>query len=399
VSTSVASAASRIRSRGAKIVALTLIAGLAGGALAGCSDARPDAGESTDAPIEKLAAFDPNVPDGTKPDLPFRLGIPGDFEGIELSRWLRESAESRGVDVTQAVSNGDLVEFRTQAETMFAQGVGAWWKWSGYESDDIETEALDAGILTVGVTTPNVHSQIGGDFFALGKTEGLAAANWAAEALNGKGEVVILAPPSDDSRIKTWIEGIRSGIATQPGLSIVSDSQTVQEGADAADTMATLLQAHPGINIVIGHSGGVGGALATFEAQGRGNDPTVFLTAHEVGPELLGKMIEGDSILRSGIANPWPLYGWAYGQIVADWLEGKSVPRLLTLADEGYLDLNTPELASQYLEDMQDPAATWNDPDRRDRYIALWGNVSYDTRDEYWHEALFAVNDYVDRAN
>ena len=33
--------------------------------------------------------------------------------------------------------------------------------------------------------------------------------------------------------------------------------------------------------------------------------------------------------------------------------------------------------------DTADPAAVWNDPVRRDRYLRMYGAICYDTRDRY----------------
>jgi ribose transport system substrate-binding protein len=37
----------------------------------------------------------------------------------------------------------------------------------------------------------------------------------------------------------------------------------------------------------------------------------------------------------------------------------------------------------QYEVDLANPAAVFNDPKRRDAYLRMYGNICYDTRDQY----------------
>ncbi|MEN2742699.1 substrate-binding domain-containing protein [Microbacterium sp. X-17] len=383
------------------VVGTALVASLAGAVLTGCSDTRatsaatPDQNSATGHPSSMLAPYNPDLPAGTKPDLPKRIGIPGDFNvpvSVELATQMRASAESRGLTFTEAIANGDLVSFRSQAESMLTQGLGGWWVYAGYNSDDIEKQSRDKGIFTFGLES-GVQSQMADDLYALGQDMATAAVKWADKSIHGQGEVVILAPPTTSPAVVQYKQGMKDVLAKHPGLHIVSEEQTPKSGGDAADTMATLLQAHPNINIVLGHSASIGPALSAFESLGRGNDPKVFMAANEVDSGLLAKI--GHSIFRAGFANPWPLYGYAYGQYTADWLEGKSVPKLLTLANGRSLLLDTPAEARKYIADMKDAKSTWNDVKKRDSYIKAWGNVSYDTRSDYWHQALLSLHGVV----
>jgi ribose transport system substrate-binding protein len=43
----------------------------------------------------------------------------------------------------------------------------------------------------------------------------------------------------------------------------------------------------------------------------------------------------------------------------------------------------TSENITQYEEDLVNPAAAFADPARRNAYLRMYGNICYDTRDQY----------------
>ena len=67
------------------------------------------------------------------------------------------------------------------------------------------------------------------------------------------------------------------------------------------------------------------------------------------------------------------------GQHVADWLEGKSIPQAMDILPSALTGANL----AQYEADLADPAAVYADPARRDAYLRMYGNICYDTRDQY----------------
>jgi ribose transport system substrate-binding protein len=67
------------------------------------------------------------------------------------------------------------------------------------------------------------------------------------------------------------------------------------------------------------------------------------------------------------------------GQFAADWLEGKSVPQTMDILPIAI----TNENIAQYQADWENPAMVFADRGRRDRYLKMYGNICYDTRDNY----------------
>ena len=74
-----------------------------------------------------------------------------------------------------------------------------------------------------------------------------------------------------------------------------------------------------------------------------------------------------------------PVFGYAMGQHAADWLEGKSIPQAMDILPT----LLTQQNLAQYEADLVDPAAVYADPVRRDAYLRMYGNICYDSRDQY----------------
>ena len=73
------------------------------------------------------------------------------------------------------------------------------------------------------------------------------------------------------------------------------------------------------------------------------------------------------------------MFGYALGSFAADWLEGKSVPQAMDILPVAL----TKDNLAQYEADQADPGAVFADPARRDAYLRMYGNICYDTRDQY----------------
>jgi ribose transport system substrate-binding protein len=73
------------------------------------------------------------------------------------------------------------------------------------------------------------------------------------------------------------------------------------------------------------------------------------------------------------------VFGYALGSFAADWLEGRSVPQAVDILPVAL----TRDNLAQYEADFADPAAVFNDPVRRDAYLRFYGNICYDTREQY----------------
>jgi len=67
------------------------------------------------------------------------------------------------------------------------------------------------------------------------------------------------------------------------------------------------------------------------------------------------------------------------GQYAADWLTGRSIPQAMDILPIALTKNNI----AQYEADLVDPASVFKDKLRRDKYLKMYGNTCYDTRDQY----------------
>ena len=82
---------------------------------------------------------------------------------------------------------------------------------------------------------------------------------------------------------------------------------------------------------------------------------------------------------KASVSLASPIFSYAMGQHAADWLEGKSVPQAMDILPRA---LKLEDIAS-YESDLADPASVYKDPARRSLYLKMYGNICFDTRNNY----------------
>jgi ribose transport system substrate-binding protein len=196
--------------------------------------------------------------------------------------------------------------------------------------------------------------------------------------LGGKANVVLLTQDQIEF-LAPRFAAMRDGLKSLPGVTIVADitpNPVNKEGGFA--TMNTILQAHPDIDVVLGADTVVLGALAALEAAGKSR-PDQFLGGIDGEPEAVAQIKKPNGPYKASIALSSPVFGYAMGQHAADWLEGKSVPQAMDVLPSAL----TGDNLKQYEVDLANPAAVYADPARRDAYLKMYGNICFDTRDQY----------------
>ena len=163
-----------------------------------------------------------------------------------------------------------------------------------------------------------------------------------------------------------------------PGVAIVADISpiTVDEAGGAA-MMKTILLANPDIDVVLGADTVVLGALAALRAAGKRGQIS-FLAASMASQRRLPRLDRAAPSRRASAlpllssATPWDSTlptGWKARVFLRRWT---SCRRALTLQN---LDA--------YERDVADPGAVYRDPQKRDVYLKMYGNICFDTRDQY----------------
>jgi ribose transport system substrate-binding protein len=227
------------------------------------------------------------------------------------------------------------------------------------------------------VVPPPATSLLNAPQYLTGKVLGDEAAKYIATHLNGKAKVVLLTHDSLQF-LAPRFAAMRDALRGVPGAVIVADISplTVDEAGGAA-MMRTILLANPDIDVVLGADTVVLGALAALREAGKARD-NQFLGGIDGEPAAVDEIKKGGPY-KASVSLASPIFGYAMGQHGADWLEGKSIPQAMDILPKAL----TVQNIAQYEADTAKPAAVYADSRRRDEYLKMYGNICYDTRDQY----------------
>jgi ribose transport system substrate-binding protein len=214
------------------------------------------------------------------------------------------------------------------------------------------------------------------DQYKVGYTQGAAAAKWITENLGGKAKVHYYNIDTIEVLIARH-KGVLDGVKTAgDGVEIVSDVNAGAITNEAGfNTMNTVLQAHPDVNVILGGDTLVLGALAALEAAGKVNDK-IYISGIDGDTEALKKVSEGGPY-KASFAFAYNLMGYAWGNYAADWLEGKDIPMVMQF---NAIELNSKETIDAFQKDMGNVRESWKNASK---YFTNLGNISYATRQNY----------------
>ncbi|MFN4018452.1 MAG: sugar ABC transporter substrate-binding protein [Reyranella sp.] len=327
--------------------------------------------------------FDANAPACTKPPglrqvLAFAQDNEREFmQGV--SRGLAHAARDRGLEYRVALARNDASLMIEQVREFRAAGVGA------LVTAPVDPASLApslqqliwSGAFVGAVVPPPATEILNAPQYLTGKVLGDAAAAYIRERLRGRANVVLLTHDSLQFLAPRFV-AMRDSLKALPGVTIVADlsPQTVNKaGGNAA--MRTILLAHPNVDVVLGADTVVLGALEALRAAGKARSDQ-FLGGIDGEPEAVAEIKKGGPY-KASISLASPIFAYAMGQHAADWLEGKSVPQAMDILPSALSLANI----AQYEADLADPGAVYRDPARRSAYLRMYGNICYDTRDQY----------------
>jgi ribose transport system substrate-binding protein len=239
-------------------------------------------------------------------------------------------------------------------------------------------QAIWSGAYVSTIMPPPATLVLNAPQYETGKVLTDAAIAYINLRLGGKANVVLLTQDNMEY-LAPRFEAMRDGLSKMPGVSIVADiapSPVTKQGGFA--TMKTILIANPNIDVVLGADAVVLGALQALRAAGK-DRPDQFLGGIDGEPEAVSEIKKGDSPYKASVALSSPVFGYAMGEFAADWIEGKSIPQAMDILP---IALTTSNIA-KYEADWADPASVYADPERRNAYLRMYGNICYDTRDHY----------------
>ncbi len=368
-------------------------AALAGAALvallAACTNAAvEDPGTGPTAGGGDTTALEPFVWDqdgGEVPDLPARISWANTSNAeffLAFTAGMESAAADRDVEFLTAIADDNPEKNIQQIESFLARGVGALM----YQPLDMASQkpildqAIADGIFVPGLISYPSTLQIAASQYDIGFTQGKAAADWAVENLGGVAEVHYFNLDTVGPQLVLRHDGVLDGLATGgDGITVVSDLGAGITTEDGFEIMTTVLQAHPGIDIVLGGDSPVVGAYKAIEQSGM-DMSQMYLSGVDGDKQALALIKEGGAY-KASIAFPWQLMGYGIGQFSADWLEGKEVPRIMVAAPTL---VNSPEIVEEFLAANSDPSSVFKDRAKFEQYLPLLGQVSYATRDTVW---------------
>lgn len=296
--------------------------------------------------------------------------------GIGLSR----AAADRGIAYENVVADDDastmidLVRAAAAAET----GAIVVAPVDPRSLSPVLREVIATGTYVGAVVPPPAVTILNAPQYLTGETLAEAAAEYIKSRLGGRANVVLLTHDSLQF-LAPRFAAMRDVLSRMPDVNIIADiSPTPVNESGGYETMKTILVAQPNIDVVLGADTVVLGALRALREADLAR-PEQFLGGIDGEPDAVAELATDGSPYKATISLASPIFGYALGQYAADWLEGRIVPQAMDILPA----LLTRDNLSAYGLDTADPAAVWNDPVRRDRYLRMYGAICYDTRDRY----------------
>ncbi len=290
-------------------------------------------GDGMTTPVH-LPAYDPSAPAGSKPPgLPRTLAFTEDnsreFQQAMVVG-LKAAAKDCDLEFEMADANSDSATNIGQLNQYLAKGVG------GIISSPVDPAAqapvlqdfMRTGAYVGNIVVPPATTLLNAPQYATGKPLGDAAAAYITDHLGGKANVVILNQDSAEF-VRPRFQAIRDALSALPGVTIVADVEPTPTNKDGGfETMSTVLQAHPDVDVVLGADSVVLGALAALQAAGK-DRPDQFLGGVDGEAEALDAMLTADSPYKASISLAPSVFAYAMGCHASDWLDGKSVPQAI----------------------------------------------------------------------
>ncbi|WP_434874909.1 sugar ABC transporter substrate-binding protein [Bradyrhizobium oligotrophicum] len=330
-----------------------------------------------------LPAFDPTRPSCSAPaDLGKVLAFAQDNERKFMqgvAQGLALAAKDRGLAYRLAQADNDPLRMVEQIKELRDAKIGAL---VAAPVDPVSLapalqQVIWSGAYVGTVVPPPATTILNAPQYLTGKVLGDEAARYIKTRLKGKAKVVLLTHDSLQF-LAPRFTAMRDALRSVPGAVLVADISplTVDEAGGAA-MMRTILLANPDVDVVLGADTVVLGALAALREAGKARDDQ-FLGGIDGEPAAVAE-IKRTGPYKASVSLASPIFGYAMGQHAADWLEGKSIPQAMDILPKAL----TSENLAQYEADTADPASVFRDARRRDEYLRMYGNICYDTRDQY----------------
>ncbi len=328
-----------------------------------------------------LPAFQFGGAAGPVPDLPKRIAWANSSDAAFfqlITDSIEQATKDRNIEFITAIANGDSAKNIEQINTFMQRGIGALCiqPIDANAQAVVMKKALDTGAAVFSLVTPPSTNQAVADQYKVGNTQGLAAAKYITDKLGGNANVVYFNTDSIEV-LKARHQGVLDGLKTAgAGVKVVVDVQPSAITQDAGfQSMNTVLQAHPDVNVILGGDTNCLGAFSALQAAGKVTD-TLYISGIDGDEQALAAVRKGGAY-KASFAFAYPLMGYAWGQFAADWFEGKPIPQVMQL---NAIELSSGDAINKFSADMKAVSRIWKDPST---YLTMMGSISYGTRDQY----------------
>jgi ribose transport system substrate-binding protein len=245
----------------------------------------------------------------------------------DLEAGVRDEAAAKGFDLVVVSCEMDAARQASQIEDFVARHVSAILV-SPCDSSAV-VPALDgpaqAGIpvftADIAAKGGKVVSHVASDNIQGGKL----AARALAEAIGGKGKVVVIDQPTVTS-VQERVKGFEEGLSAYPGITIVAKPMGEGTRPKAAQAMEDMLQAHHDLAGVFGINDDTAlGALGVIEAAHRTD---IAIVGYDASDEARKAIARGGPLKAEVVQSPRTI-GQTAIDLIAQYLAGQPVPPLV----------------------------------------------------------------------
>jgi ribose transport system substrate-binding protein len=296
-----------------------------------------------------------------------------------VARGLQLSAKDRGLEyrLAQAANQPELMVEQIKAFVNAKVGALVASPVDPVSLAPALQQVIWSGAYVGTVVPPPATTILNAPQYLTGKVLGDEAAEFIKTKLSGRAKVVLLTHDSLQF-LAPRFTAMRDSLRSVPGAVIVADiSPLTVDEAGGAEMMRTILLANPDVDVVLGADTVVLGALVALREVGKASN-SQFLGGIDGEPAAVEEIKRGGPY-KVSVSLASPIFGYALGNYAADWLDGKSVPQAMDILPKALTAKNM----AQYEADIADPASVFRDEKRRAEFLRLYGNICYDTRDQY----------------
>lgn len=244
-----------------------------------------------------------------------------------LKHFAKQEAAARGYTLlTDNIVNGNTAEQISSVNSFISQHVKAMTVQvldpAAYGGMIHRAHAAGIKFVTYVNKAPGADGAI--EFPQVPASEQLSAdaAQWIKAHVGGNGEVLIMGLTTDPlSALAT--KALGATIERETHAKVVAEQDALDEATGVRVTR-TVLQAHPGLNVVLAwNDGGALGAAEVFKQLGK--DPSkIYVASNEASQQGLQAMLSGNAYLKALNVLSIEQLGKAVADVPIDLLQGKS---------------------------------------------------------------------------